>query len=86
MQDPASAFDTYLDLSVDLSPAEFEQECQRLVQRQKAIADLLAGKESISTVEAMLAEHDINPYEWAETAEQNLIWMLNSCPGDLWVP
>lgn len=87
MDEPvAAAFDTWLDLSVPLSPEEFEQECQHLVRRQRAIADLLEGKESISTVEEMLFEDGIDPYEWAGMAEQNLIWMLNQCPGDLWVP
>ena len=76
MIDPSSAFDTYLDLNPDLSPAEFKAECQRLVERQRAIALLLEGKLPASVVEAQLAEDGINPYEWAATAEDNLIWML----------
>jgi len=77
----ASAFDTWLDLSVPLSPEEFEQECQRLIRRQAAITALLEGKESISTVEEMLFEDGIDPYDWAEIAEGNLIWMIDQWDG-----
>ena len=77
MLDPSSAFDTYLDLNPDLTPSEFEAECQRLVERQKAIALLLDGKLPISVVEAQLAEDGIDPYQWAAAAEDNLIWMLS---------
>lgn len=79
--DPASAFDTYLDLDSNLSPEEFEAECQRLVERQQAIAGLLAGTVPLDYVEAMLDEHGIDPYQWAEVGESNLVYMLNTWGG-----
>lgn len=76
MFDPALAFDTYLNLDPQLSEAEFQAECDRLVQRQNAIAGLLKGETPVEQVEEMLFQHGIDPFEWAETAEDNLLWLL----------
>lgn len=56
-------------------------EIRRLWERQKAIDGLLEGTVPIDVVEDMLAEHDINPHEWAEEGEENLIVLLSQCPG-----
>ncbi|WNZ28177.1 hypothetical protein HJG54_35275 (plasmid) [Leptolyngbya sp. NK1-12] len=79
MFDPASAFDTYLTLDPALTQSELEAEIARLVRRQKAIAGLLDGTVPVDVVEEMLFEDQIDPYEWAEVAEQNLIYLLQSC-------
>lgn len=76
MIDPAAAFDTYLTLDSNLSEAELNAEIASLIQRQNAIAGLLAGTVPVDVVEEMLFESEIDPYEWAEMAEQNLIALL----------
>lgn len=76
MIEPTSAFDTYLTLDPNLTQSELEQEIAFLVRRQEAIYGLLDGTRHIDEVEAMLAEDGIDPYQWAETAEQNLIWIV----------
>lgn len=73
------AFSTWADLgNPDADPQE---EIRRLWERQRAIDGLLSGTIPIDYVEDMLAEHDIDPYEWAEVGEQNLIVNLSQCPG-----
>lgn len=76
MFDPAAAFDTYLTLDPNLTEAELNAQIASLMQRQTAIAGLLDGTVPVDVVEEMLFEDDIDPYEWAEVAEQNLIAML----------
>ncbi len=76
MSDISGAFDTYLVLDPNLSESELEQEIAFLIRRQEAIYGLLDGTRHLDEVEAMLAEDGLDPYEWAEIGEQNLIWML----------
>lgn len=85
MLDPATAFDTWLTLDPNLTQSELDAEIAALIQRQKAIAGLLSGTVPLDVVEEMLFEQAIDPYQWAETSEQNLIYLLESesCLGNL---
>lgn len=71
-----SAFDTYLTLDPNLSESDLNNQIAQLVQRQDAIYGLLAGTVPVDYVEELLFEQEIDPYEWAEVAEQNLIYLL----------
>lgn len=74
--DPALAFETFFEPVAGMSASELATELQRLYDRQRAIAALLRGELPVDYVEDMLAEHGIDPYDWAEIAEGNLILML----------
>lgn len=71
-------FSTWLDLGPDVDLA---QEIPRLWQRQKALDGLIDGTVDEADMEDLLADHGINPHEWVEVGEENLIWTLSQCPG-----
>jgi uncharacterized Zn finger protein len=75
MSFPESAFLTFAFSHPDYSDTDWEAEFNRMVQRNQAIDRLLHGEIEPDYVEDLLAEHGLCPFEWAETAEDNLLYL-----------
>lgn len=69
--DPLQPFLTFFKPSPDMSLSDIEAEIDRLVQRNQAIELMLQGTLEPDTVLDMLAEDDIEPYEWVEASAEN---------------
>jgi hypothetical protein len=72
MLDLVLPFSTYLTASPDMSEADLKLECRRLFERQQAIGSWLDGKLPHDVLLDMLAEHQIDPYQWAEVSLDNV--------------
>lgn len=77
-------FTTFALEEGDFSPSDMAQEMQRYVQRQKAIAACLEGREHPDVVLDMLEVHSIDPVAYVDAVTENVSLIIaESLPVEL---
>lgn len=78
MSDPLLPFSTVLQFAPGMTQAEKEEECRKLFQRQRAIDAFLRDSLPADILFDLLAEDQIDPYQWVEASIANVTQQIGS--------